>query len=31
LVFCAADQGQPRPSELCAGPGQVLRIHRRVR
>lgn len=26
LIFCAADEGQERPKELRAGPGQVLRI-----
>jgi hypothetical protein len=30
LVFCAADEGQPRPSEFRTEPGQVLRIHQRV-
>ncbi|MGH8127844.1 MAG: TIGR03067 domain-containing protein [Gammaproteobacteria bacterium] len=27
FMFCAADEGQPRPTEFRAGPGQVLRIH----
>jgi uncharacterized protein (TIGR03067 family) len=30
LLFCAADHGQPRPSEFCSAPGQVLRLHRRL-
>lgn len=29
LVFCAADEGQPRPTTFRTGPGQVMRIHRR--
>jgi uncharacterized protein (TIGR03067 family) len=30
LSFCAADAGQPRPTSLTPGPGQVLRVHRRA-
>jgi uncharacterized protein (TIGR03067 family) len=30
LRFCAADAGQPRPTSLMPGPGQVLRVHRRA-
>jgi uncharacterized protein (TIGR03067 family) len=30
LVFCAADEGQGRPTEFRAGPGQDLRAHERV-
>ncbi len=29
LVFCAAYPGLPRPTELRAGKGQVLRVHQR--
>ncbi|HET7587510.1 MAG TPA: TIGR03067 domain-containing protein [Gammaproteobacteria bacterium] len=29
FMFCAADEGQPRPAAFAAGPGQVLRIHQR--
>jgi uncharacterized protein (TIGR03067 family) len=29
LVFCAADEGQERPTEFRTRPGQVLRVSRR--
>ena len=29
LVFCAADEGQERPTEFRTGPGQVLRVNQR--
>lgn len=29
LVFCAADEGAPRPTEFRGGAGQVLRVHER--
>jgi uncharacterized protein (TIGR03067 family) len=29
LVFCAADEGQERPTEFRAGPGQDLRVSQR--
>lgn len=29
LIFCAADEGQERPTEFRAGPGQVLRVSQR--
>lgn len=31
LVFCAADEGQERPTELRTRPGQVLRVSQRER
>jgi uncharacterized protein (TIGR03067 family) len=31
LIFCAADDGQERPTEFRTGPGQVLRVHQRER
>lgn len=30
LTFCAANEGQPRPTGFRARKGQVLRIHQRV-
>lgn len=29
LIFCAADEGQERPTEFRTRPGQVLRVSRR--
>jgi uncharacterized protein (TIGR03067 family) len=31
LVFCAADDGQERPTEFRTSPGQVLRVSQRER
>lgn len=30
LVFCAADAGDPRPTEMKTRPGRTLRVHQRV-
>jgi len=30
LIFCAADEGQERPTEFRTGPGQVLRVNQRM-
>jgi uncharacterized protein (TIGR03067 family) len=30
LTFCAADDGEPRPTEFTTRPGQVLRVSQRV-
>jgi uncharacterized protein (TIGR03067 family) len=30
LIFCAADDGQERPTEFRTGPGQVLRVSQRL-
>jgi uncharacterized protein (TIGR03067 family) len=30
LIFCAADDGQERPTELRTGPGQVLGVNQRL-
>lgn len=30
LIFCAADQGQSRPTEFKTRPGWVLRTHQRI-
>jgi uncharacterized protein (TIGR03067 family) len=30
LIFCAANEGQPRPTEFRTRKGLVLRIHQRI-